>query len=283
MKNISSQLAEHIAGECLTLAQCWKLTRRDSTVLGFTNHDVDISYDSVTYQASTGFIPSAVESQASMAVDNMDVEGMLDSDTINEADILAGLYDFAQVETFLLNYEDTSQGVLQLRTGWLGEVQMNQQHFVAEVRGLTQRLSQHMGDLYSPTCRARLGDSRCGVDVATFSENGTMDTVQSASEFTDAARTEAAGSYDGGEIKFTSGANEDIVREVKFFFAGGVIQTALPFPFMVQAGDSYTITQGCNKTLTDCVEKFGNVVNFRGEPHVPGLDKILQTASTRQE
>ena len=202
---------------------------------------------------------------------------------IIEAAILAGLYDFAQVETFLLNYADISQGVLQLRTGWLGEVQLNQQHFVAEVRGLTQKLSQHMGELYSPVCRARLGDERCKVDVSGFSETGAVDSADSASQFSDAARTEPASTYDGGEIKFLTGANIDIVREVKFFFTGGVVQTALPFPFMIEQGDGYIITRGCDKTLATCSGRFGNAINFRGEPHVPGLDKVLQTAATRQE
>lgn len=283
MKTISTELAAHIAGECLTLAQCWKLTRRDGVVLGFTNHDADITYDAITYLAATGFVPSAVESQASMAVDNMDVEGMLDSEAIAEVDVLAGLYDFAQIETFLLNYADSTQGVLQLRTGWIGEIQLNQQHFVAEVRGLTQRLSQHIGELYSPICRARLGDSRCKVDVGSYSETGAVEAVESPSKFTDAARIEGAGSYDGGEVTFRSGSNNGITREVKFFFAGGVIQTALPFPFTIAQGDIYTIIQGCDKTISTCSQKFSNAINFRGEPHVPGLDKILQTAATRQE
>lgn len=283
MKNLSPQLAAHIAGECLTLAQCWKVTRRDGTVLGFTNHDADIAYDGQVYLASTGFVPSAVESQASMAVDNMDIEGMLDSDAISEADILAGLYDFAEIETFLLNYEDITQGIVQLRTGWLGEVQLDQQHFIAEVRGLSQRLSQHIGELYSPICRARLGDSRCKVDVENFNETGAVDTVESASIISDTDRTEPAGTYDGGEIKFITGANNGITREVKFFLVNGVIQTALPFPFTIEQGDGYIITQGCDKSLATCANRFGNAINFRGEPHVPGLDKILQTSATRQE
>ncbi|MEQ1790313.1 MAG: DUF2163 domain-containing protein, partial [Rickettsiales bacterium] len=65
MKNISTALATHIAGEVTTLATCWKLTRRDNVVFGFTDHDADILVSSVIYKAASGFTPSAVQNTAS--------------------------------------------------------------------------------------------------------------------------------------------------------------------------------------------------------------------------
>jgi hypothetical protein len=43
------------------------------------------------------------------------------------------------------------------------------------------------------------------------------------------------------------------------------------------------MTKGCDKTLPTCFAKFNNVVNFRGEPLVPGLDRMLETAGTRSQ
>ena len=153
MKTLNPALTTHLAGEVTTLATCWKLTRRDATVLGFTDHDRDITYSGVTYVAATGFSPSAIANSAALNVDNLDVEGMLSSGSITEADILAGLYDFAQIEIFMLNYNDLTQGILKLRRGWLGEVSLTRQHFTAEGRGLTQLLSQDIGESVSPSCR----------------------------------------------------------------------------------------------------------------------------------
>src|SRR2546421_726909 len=130
MKQISSQLAAHIAGEVTTLATCWNLTRRDSTILGFTDHDQPIIFDSITYKAATGFTPSAIQNTGTLSVDNLDVDGMLSSGSIIEADILAGLYDFAEIEIFQVNYADLTQGALKLRRGWLGEVSFYKQQFV---------------------------------------------------------------------------------------------------------------------------------------------------------
>ena len=110
MKQISTQLATHLAGEVTMLATCWKLTRRDSAVFGFTDHDLDIIFESTTYKAATGFTPSAIKNTGSLSVDNLDVEGMLSSGSIVESDILAGLYDFAEVEIFLVNYQKPNAG-----------------------------------------------------------------------------------------------------------------------------------------------------------------------------
>ena len=200
MKTISSPLAAHIAGEVTTLATCWKLTRRDSTTLGFTDHDRDIVFAALTYKAATGFSPSAVANSASLQVDNLDVEGMLSAESISEADILAGVYDFAEIEIFQINYADTSQGILKMRRGWLGEVSLTRQHFVAEVRGLTQLLSQDIGEYFSPSCRATLGDTRCKINMTSHTVTGSVTAGASRSGFTDSARTEASALFTGGKI-----------------------------------------------------------------------------------
>ena len=36
-----------------------------------------------------------------------------------------------------------------------------------------------------------------------------------------------------------------------------------------------TVEPGCNKTIYDCSNKFSNIVNFRGEPFVPGMDAMM--------
>ncbi|MEK6746868.1 MAG: DUF2163 domain-containing protein [Rickettsiales bacterium] len=281
MKQISSALATHIAGEVTTLATCWKLTRRDSVVFGFTDHDGDITVDSVNYKAESGFTPSAIQNSASLSVDNLDIEGMLSAGNITEADIMAGLYDFAEIEIFQVNYNDITQGKLKLRRGWLGEVSLVNQQFVAEVRGLTQRLSQTIGELYSASCRATFADLRCKINPASYTVTGTVSSVTSTREFIDSSRAETSGLFNFGKITFSSGANNGLSMEVKEFINGGRISLVLPMPYSINAGDNYSMVQGCDKTLETCANQYNNVINYRGEPHVPGLDSMLETAGTR--
>jgi uncharacterized phage protein (TIGR02218 family) len=40
-------------------------------------------------------------------------------------------------------------------------------------------------------------------------------------------------------------------------------------------GDRLELTAGCDGALATCREKFGNLMNFRGFPHMPGEDWAL--------
>ncbi len=280
MKTLSTALSGHLAGECTTLATCWKITRTDSVVMGFTDHDQDLAVDGVTYYAATGFSPTAIASGDSLAVDNLDAEGLLTSGSLTEADILAGKYDFAQVEMFLVNWADLTQGTLILRTGWLGEVAIKRNQFTAEIRGLTQPLAATIGEIYSPSCRAQFGDARCKIDLSDFTVTGGVTSVTSSQLIGDSGRTEAAGLYTFGKITFTSGANSGLSMEVKEYLPGQ-LALALPMPYAIAVGDTYSLVQGCDKTFATCCNVYHNAVNFRGEPDVPGMDRMLETAGTR--
>lgn len=280
MKTISSTLAAAMAGETVTLCTCWKLTRADGTILGFTDLDTNVTFESVTYQAATGFLPSAVQSSADLSVDNLDVVGVIDDSIIKEEDIHAGRYDLAEVEVFRVNYSDLSQGKLVIKRGWIGEITVKGGKFIAEIRGLAQKLEHNIGQLYSPFCRARFCDSKCKLDIEDFTETGSVTSVTSQQVFKDTSRSEVNGYFSGGLITFTSGSNDGLSMEIKEF-SGKQFTLVLPMPFAVSSGDSYSAVAGCDKSFDSCVNKFNNAINFHGEPHVPGSDKAFETAGTR--
>lgn len=282
MRTASANLTAHIALEVTTLAVCWKLTLTSGTVIGFTDHTSALTISSILYKAATGFSPTSIETKDRFAVDNLDVEGVLDSASITEADIMAGKYDFAEVEIFMVNVTDLSQGIIQHRRGWLGEVSMKSGLFIAEVRGLAQKLSQNVGELFSPTCRAVLGDTRCKVVLSGFTFAGTANTVTSRQVFIANALTQAAGYFSGGEVVWLTGANAGRRMEIKEF-SNKQITLVLPMPNNVVVGDTFNAIAGCDKTFNTCFTKFSNAVNFRGEPHVPGMDKMLATAATAND
>lgn len=279
MKPISPNLDTHIQQEATTLATCWKITRTDNTVMGFTSLDIDLLIDSVTYISIAGFTPSSTENNDSLAVPNMDVQGVMETGYITADDLLAGRYDFAEVEIFKVNYKDLTQGRILEQRGRLGEVRLQKDTFVAELRGISQSLQQSFGQLYSPSCRAILGDSKCQVNLASFTFAATVTTVTSTLIFTADALTQAAGFFTEGFIEWTSGNNNGLKKEIKEF-ANKQVVLAEPMPFLIQASDTFNAIAGCDKTLSTCINTFNNVVNFRGEPHVPGTDAILKTAGT---
>ena len=274
MKSISSELAEHITGEVTTLATCWRVARRDGVVLGFTTHNRPLFIDDVTYRASSGFNPSAVAGSNDLSVDNLDVAGALSSSAISEADLRNGRFDFAAIEIFQVNWADLTQGKLILATGRLGEVTMTDGRFTAEVRGLAQSLQQPVGEVYSAECKADLGDARCKVNLAGFTVTGTATSVASSRMFADSGRTEEDGWFDYGLLTWTTGANAGLSVEVKSF-ASGAFTLFDAVPGAIEVGDAYTVHAGCDKRVATCKAKFVNILNFRGEPFVPGPDSML--------
>jgi len=457
MKTISAALKTHLAEEVTTLCVCWKIVRRDGVEQGFTSHVKDLTYDGLLYEASTGFTPSNIASTDDLAVNNMEVVGLLESERISASELQAGRYDYADVYVFALNYEDLTMQDLKFSYGKLGQVKSGKVVFEAEVRSLSQGLQQNVGELFDTACRADLGDSRCGVlikpdrwqphtlyaldDVVrptlangnerqykittagysgsteptwdatignstngvsvelltdgafvnakgvywngssawtiasgvascdgtqtatdtlsqtvtgvagvlyetsftvsnfsagqvrivcgtqvgtwraadgTFTEDltmagttpisieadadfvgdiddvsvaekvttvwetenchtklGTITAVNSNENFTDAARTEADNTFDRGYLTFTGGLNVGVSMEIKTF-TSDTFQSALPFPYTVQVGDSYEVYAGCDKTDATCRDDYDNIINFRGEAFIPGTDEIMK-------
>ena len=282
MRTASANLTAHIASEVTTLAVCWKLTLTTGAVMGFTDHTSDLTVSSILYKAATGFSPTSIETKDKFAVDNLDIAGVLDAAAITEADIMAGKYDFAEVEIFMVNVTDLTQGIIQHRRGWLGEVSLKNGQFITEVRGLAQKLSQNIVELYSPTCRAVLGDTCCKVALGAFTASGTVNTVTSRQLFISNVLTQAAGYFSSGEVVWLTGANAGRRMEIKEF-SNKQVTLVLPMPNNVTVGDTFNAIAGCDKTFNNCFSKFSNAVNFRGEPHVPGMDKMLATAATAND
>ena len=274
MKVISPALKTHISGELTSLVTCWVLTRRDGVRLAFTTHDKELDFENLTYRPVNSFLPSAVSSTNSLNVDNLEVNALLSSDGISEKDIRTGLFDYAVISIFLVNWQDLSQGKLHIRSGWLGEFALKDEHFTVEIRGLTQKLQQTIGDVFSPECRADLGGADCHVNLALFTLTGTVTAVTGLDRFTDSARTEADGWYEYGMICWLSGANAGLKAEVKTFSGGQFVMYDTPLaPVMI--GDIYLAVAGCDKGSSTCKVKFQNFENFRGETAIPGTDALF--------
>lgn len=127
MINLSAALKAHFGQSAQTVATCWLTVRTDGTVRGFTDLDRDIAFNleaqwsitqltpvplsivgtgMQTYKAATGYTRSDIVSGADLSVDNLETVGVLNSPSINEADLHAGLWDFAFYVIFLLDWSD---------------------------------------------------------------------------------------------------------------------------------------------------------------------------------
>jgi uncharacterized phage protein (TIGR02218 family) len=261
--------------ELTTLAFCWRLQRRDGVCLGFTSHDRDLEIDGLVYRAAPGMLPSAVSVSDGFEASTLDVSGALTSDSIGEADLAAGRWDRAAVALFLVDWEDPDGDRLPLARGELGDVAVKSNGFEAELRGAAALLERPVVEQTSPECRAELGDRRCRVDMAGRVTLTRVTAVAAENVVTVAAAAGESGAYAFGRLRWIGGANSGLDSAI-LASSGAQLTLQEPPPFAVAAGDLVEISEGCDKSFATCGARFANAENFRGEPHLPGMDLLTR-------
>jgi uncharacterized phage protein (TIGR02218 family) len=278
MRTLPTGLQAHLDSGTTTLCYCWRVTRRDNTKLGFTDHDRDLAFDSTTFKADAGFTASNAQQSLGMSVDNMELVGALKSAAITEADLFAGRYDDAYVEIFQVNWQNTAQRII-LMTGYVGEVTQNGIEFTAEMRSLSSRLNQKVGRVFQRTCDAVFGDARCGFNKASVTYTGTIVTVASPRSFVVSGLGAIASDWlSRGLLTWSSGPNSGVAYDVKVHTntpsPNHTIELWTPCTEAPLVGNTFSVVAGCLQTADVCKSKFNNLANFRGFPLMPGNDII---------
>lgn len=282
MKTITAGMISHIAGGRTTLAEALKITRRDGYILACTSHDVSDVIDGTTYEAFPGLDVTEIVTALGTSVGTLELTTLNDGTIFSTSEIFNGLWRNAAFELFRYNFEDiATDGKIPLMSGRLGEATLRDKQIVIELRDLRQYLQQKVGAASSRTCRYRVGDSRCGVDLdyddPSFTVTGSLTSVTSNRVFRDNARAEAADWFGEGSIEFTTGNNQGVPFKIRSYAADGTFTLALPVFSTVQVGDEYIAIVGCRKRFEeDCVTKFANELNFGGEPHRKGMNGVVQ-------
>ncbi|MBO6719157.1 MAG: DUF2163 domain-containing protein [Rhizobiaceae bacterium] len=268
---------DHLQGTVTTLCYCWRLTRRDGTVLGFTDHDRPLTVDGTLFEPETGFTASEARAALGLGIDTVEMDGALSSDRVNEADIVDGLYDGATVQTLIVNWNATGEfAVLQQAT--VAKLTRIDSRFVAELEGPGRALDFVRGRTIERHCSAELGDARCSVNLATGEFSGSGEVVSSSSFDTVVVAGLDAfeqGWFANGVLTWTSGVRTGQTERVIDFrreAQGAVIVMWPAVSATPQAGDEFLIVAGCDKSFATCKAKFANAINFRGFPHLPGND-----------
>lgn len=276
MRDIPDALQAKLEGGVTTLCWCWRVERRDGVVSGFTSHDRDIAFGGLDYRAQGGFEPGDIRRELGLSVNTGSVLGALNDDAINEADIAAGLWDEAAVTVFRVDWTEPEHRYAAWR-GEIGETRRGALAFEAELRAPSHRLTQTTGRVYSRRCDADVGDARCGADLddPAFKASGTVVEATGARAFEASGLAAFAPDwFSRGRLTFETGGNAGLSFEVAAQ-AGAALTLRRPPPQGVAEGDAFTVTAGCDKRFATCREKFGNGLNFRGFPHMPGNDALM--------
>lgn len=278
--------AEYDSGSA-HLAVALRITRTDGEVYGFTSADEQVEIEGVVYDAQQGLDGSNLVTSAGLDVDNAELTTLDDGTLFSHADILSGIWQNASFLFFRYSFRDPSAGVEPLIAGTIGQVRLLRGKIVCELRGLQQYLQQAVGSVTSKTCRARFcdfptpnGRNRCRLDPGDWTEAlAVTSAAPGARRVFDAPSVHPDDWYSEGIVTWLTGPNAGLRFKVKSF--GGSprqweLLTDTPYP--IEAGHSFDALAGCRKRLEeDCRDRFDNVPNFAGEPHLPGIDELSKT------
>ena len=268
-------MSDFLTRELTTLAFCWRVERRDGICLGFTSHDRDLAIGGLVYRSAPGMLPSAVSVSDDFDSSTLDVSGALTSDSIAEPDLAAGRWDRAAVSLFLVDWGDPGGESLILARGELGDVTVKAGGFEAELRGAAALLERSVAEQTSPECRAELGDRRCRVDMAGRVRVTRVTGIPAEDVVAVAQAPGGPGALAFGRLRWIGGANSGLESAI---VSSQALELRLqePPPFAVAEGDLVELSEGCDKSFATCRARFSNAENFRGEPHLPGMDLLTR-------
>jgi uncharacterized phage protein (TIGR02218 family) len=261
-----------------SLAFCWRLERRDGVCLGFTGHDRTLTIDGLGYRSTPGMLPSAISLSDGFDPDSLEVEGALSSDAITARDLAAGRWDGAAVTMFMIDWRLPEGEQVALARGELGDIAARGNAFTAELRGPTAVLDGPVVEQTSPECRAALGDRRCRVDMAGRVKMTRVVAVTDEATIEVSDAESGANAFAYGTLRWIGGANSGLESAI-LRSEGATIYLREPAPFEPAIGDLVEISEGCDRLFATCRARFGNAENFRGEPHLPGIDLLTRYGS----
>ena len=283
MKTASAGLIALLAaGGPFLMADLYTLTLQGGTIYRWAGSDYPITYGGWTFTPSVdqGGQPlitrGPIRNARGLEVDVLDVT-LWAGDTAQilgiDANLAAhnGALDGARLKVervLMATPGDTSNGTIVLFEGMVGDVDVSSTKVVAHVRSDLDRLTVQMPrTLFTPNCANAFGDASCGVNVAALTLTGTI-TSGSTQTSLNGAPSKAANYWQNGVVTFTSGANTGAMCAVSSYAAGGAVVLVTPLPAVPQAGDTFTISPGCARTIAAC-SAFGNSTRFRGCPFIP--------------
>lgn len=285
MRYIPAGLQTMLNGTEITPALCLKITGKNGSVVAFTTHDADLTFGSVTYKAKKSFSMGSIKWSNRIEEQLTTITGVIDQDflgsTIIADDIRTGLYIGAPFILYLVDWTNTANRTV-LKEGKIASIYPEGTQYTADLRDMMSPLVKTpLVQPVSVACSAELGDTRCG--YTREQDTGTIDDFNSYYELIDSTFA-WSGSGDpevqlvGGEFYFTTGDYTWFRNQVKSYDnATKTFTFVRPFPQTPSEPFwNFVVFEGCPKTASACLDRFNNMANFRGFPHVPTKDKLYK-------
>lgn len=234
---------------------------------GYTSADRDVSHLSITFKSiEGGIVDDGIRQTEDAQADTLNLTLPATLDIAQMYRVVAPSQTIA-VTIFDLHYEDA--GYLVVWMGQIAGVRFKDQ-FTAQVQCQTLAATMERTGLrktWSRNCPHTLYDAACAVLRTSHKVVGVIDHIDGESIGFANAAGQSTGYYSGGYVEWTSQFGLE-QRGIEKHSAD--ILTLYGGTFGLVAGQALSIFAGCDRTLDTCDNKFNNVVNYGGCPHMPG-------------
>lgn len=281
MRSVSAGFATLLARDETNFTFICEIRKLNSDVIRLSACVGDVVYDSgsppVVFYGSPGFTLSSITSAAFGQPPTVDMQIPVSvTGPITPDDVTFGALDSAEVEIWMIDYLQPSEGRMNLFRGKISTVEITDSGAASfQMEGFAADLLELVVETYSTTCPASLGDSRCQKDLTAFTFSATVASVASRSQFTLSGVSQADGYFANGALRFTSGANNGFAFDIRNWTQStSRVDLWLPAIKDIQVGDTLSIVAGCDKQAVTCRTKFNNIINFQGFPFLPTKSQI---------
>jgi uncharacterized phage protein (TIGR02218 family) len=289
----------------------YKLTLQQGTTYFLCDSDTDVTAPDPTASGSPtqtwqsfAHTRSEAKANADLQVDTMDVSVpnarlQFSGQWVTVARMaLAGLFDKATVTMLRWNLLTPSEPPFR-HSDWVCQtVSVTRRDITLRLESLLAiALRTIPRTIFDEKCNNQLFDQWCGLIRANFQQSVTVVTgsttgvllcvVSGAAVFGGQNPSPGqSGYWDLGQVVFTSGVDNGVVRSIKqSLVVGANMQLTLlqPLPFQPAVGDAFSVVPGCDKSIGTCINKFNNLNGqvppgapntppqggFRGFPRIP--------------
>lgn len=259
-----------------TVATFWRVARRDGVTVGLTTHDRDLWFDRILHRPTPGMVPSAIRRSADFEPDSAEVQGALSHASIVAADLAIGRYDGAAVLIGVVDWESLERAVLY--RGTIGAVTEEAGSFTAALQSRKTELQRDPVPRTSPSCRATLCGPGCTLSPARFEHRVTISSIDLARNSVAVTAAAPPAAFVGGSLRWFDGPYAGLTMGIVATDSAALVLDA-PLDLAPQPGAGVILREGCDRTIATCASRFGNAVNFQGEPYLPGNDLVTRYPS----
>lgn len=249
----------------------WLIQRPDGVGFALTSHDRPQAEGNVTFDPSMDLRPADMVIQEEMLGSRLDVGGGLSNAALTQDDLLSGRWKGANVELQSRDWVDKQSADVICR-GQLGDVKGDQGKIAMAVDLLPPALRRSPCVQTSPECRAILGDQQCRVDMRTRRRRVVVASAEDQEIQSSGTSLER---FALGRLRWVSGMNSGLEQTIISVDGSKLILQDIPF-HTVEVNDKAILTEGCDGRRSTCSERFHNILNFRGEPDLPGSEILMR-------